>query len=120
MIDGKDFIEKDLKDNLIDYEIKELVYLINQFDGVETINSCFGHYEMPCRIWLRIKDVDTANKFIKRFFYLDDLWLLNLIFSEANYHNELLFVLESRYKDYPIVNLMVENLTYRFKERSRE
>lgn len=120
MIDGKNFNEKNLKESPIDYEIKELVYLINQFDGVETIDSCFGHYKMPCRIWLRIKDIDTANKFIKCFFYLDKRWLLNLSFSEANYHHELLFVLESRYKDYPIVSLMVENLTYRFKERSEE
>lgn len=117
MIDGKSFIEKNLKIDPLDNEIKELVYLINQVDGVETEESCFGHYKEPCQIWLRIKDVETANKFIRKFFYFDPLWNLSLTFSEIDHYNELLFVLESRYEDYPAVDLMVENLTNRFKER---
>lgn len=117
MIDGKSFIVKELKEEPLDIEIKKLVYLINQVDGVETINSCFGHHEMPCRIWLRIKDIDTANRFIRRFFYFDPLWSLTLTFSEAGYFEELLFVIKSAYKDYPTVDLMVENLTKRFEER---
>lgn len=117
MIDGKSFIVEGLREEPIDIEIKKLVYLINQVDGVETIESCFGHYEMPCRIWLRIKDIDTANKFIRRFFYFDPLWSLKLIFSEVGYSEELLFVIESAYQDYPTVDLMVENLTKRFEER---
>lgn len=117
MIDGKSFIVEELKEEPLDIEIKKLVYLINQVDGVETINSCFGHHEMPCRIWLRIKDVNTANKFIRRFFYFDPLWNLTLTFSEAEYFEELLFVIESAYQDYPTVDLMVENLTNRFEKR---
>lgn len=117
MIDGKSFIVEELKEEPLDIEIKKLVCLINQVDGVETINSCFGHHEMPCRIWLRIKNSDTANKFIRRFFYFDSLWRLTLTFSEAEYFDELLFVLESAYQDYPTVDLMVENLTKRFEER---
>lgn len=120
MIDGKSFIEKDLEKEPLDKEIKELVYLINQVNGVETIESCFGHNKIPCRIWLRIKDVETANKFIRKFFYFDPLWNLILKFSEGDYYNELLFVLESRYEDYPAVDLMVENLTNRFKERLKD
>lgn len=120
MIDGRSFIEKELEEEPLDHEIKELVYLINQVDGVETENSCFGHYKMPCQIWLRIKDADTANKFIRRFFYFDPLWSLKLTFSEGRYCDDLLFVLESNYQDYPIVGLMVENLTKRFEERINE
>lgn len=117
MIDGKSFIVKELKEEPLDIEIKKLVYLINQVDGVETIDSCFGHHGMPCRIWVRIKDIDTANRFIRRFFYSDPLWSLTLTFSEAGYFEELLFVIKSAYKDYPTVDLMVENLTKRFEER---
>lgn len=117
MIDGKSLDIEALKREPLDREIKKLVYLINQVDGVETIESCFGHHEMPCRIWLRIKDIDTANKFIRRFFYFDPLWSLKLTFSEAMYFDELLFVIESTYQDYPTVDLMVENLTKRFEER---
>lgn len=117
MIDGKSFIVKELEEEPLDIEIKKLVYLINQVDGVETIDSCFGHHGMPCRIWVRIKDIDTANRFIRRFFYSDPLWSLTLTFSEAGYFEELLFVIKSAYKDYPTVDLMVENLTKRFEER---
>ena len=117
MIDGKSFIVEEFKKEPLDIEVKKLVYLINQVDRVETIESCFGHHEMPCRIWLRIKDADTANKFIRRFFYFDPLWSLKLTFSETGYFEELLFVIESAYQDYPTVDLMVENLTKRFEER---
>jgi hypothetical protein len=34
-----------------------------------------------------------------------------------DYADELLFVIESKYQDYPTVDLMVENLTKRFEER---
>ena len=118
MIDGKSFNEEELKEEPLDEEIKKLVYLINKVDGVETIESCFGHHKNPCRIWLRIKNIDTANKFIKKFFYFDRLWSLKLTFIETDdYFDELLFKLESAYKDYPTVDLMVENLTERFEKR---
>ena len=117
MIDGKSFNTEEFKEEPLDRQIEKLVYLINQVDGVETIGSCFGHHKMPCRIWLRIKNIDTANKFIRHFFYLDPLWSLKLTFSEAGYFDELLFIIESAYQDYPTVDLMVENLTKRFEER---
>ena len=117
MIDGKSFNVEELKEEPLDKEIEKLVYFINTIDGVETIASCFGHHKMPCQIWIRIKNVDIANKFIRRYFYFDSLWSLKLTFSEARYFDELLFVIESTYKDYPTVNLMVENLTKRFEER---
>ena len=117
MIDGKSFNTEAFKEQPIDREIDKLVYLINQVDGVETTESCFGHHETPCQIWIRIKDVDTANKFIRRFFYFDPLWSLKLTFSEVMYFDELLFIIESAYQDYPTVDLMVENLTKRFEER---
>ena len=120
MIAGKSFDTEGFKEEPLDNEIKKLVYLINQVDGVETTESCFGHHKIPCRIWLRIKDVETANKFIKKFFYFDPLWNLSLTFSEVDHYNELLFVLESKYDDYQAVDLMVENLTNRFKERLKE
>ena len=117
MIDRKSFNTEIFDEDSLDVEIKKLVYLINLVDGVETVESCFGHHETPCRIWLRIKDVDTANKFIRRFFYFDPLWSLKLTFFESGYFDELLFVIESAYQDYPTVDLMIENLTRRFDER---
>jgi hypothetical protein len=118
MIDGRSFNIEWFKEEPLDKEIENLVYLINQVDGVETTDSCFGHHKMPCRIWVRIKNVDIANSFVKRFFYLDPIWSLKLTFFEVDdYADELLFVIESAYQDYPTVDLMVENLTKRFEER---
>ena len=115
MIDGKDFKKEILND--VDIEIRELVELINQVEGVETTQCCFGHNEKPCQIYLRIKDLKTANEFIKKFFYFDALWRLVLIFDETGERDkELQFVLESKYFNYPTVNLMADNLTYRFRD----
>lgn len=114
MIDGKDFT-MDLDD--FDPEIRQLVSLINNVDGVETIESCFGHHENPCRIWFRIKDIPTANNFIRQFFYFDPLWRIVLTFCECDYTDELVFMLESKYQDYPTVDLSVETLTRRFEDR---
>lgn len=114
MIDGKDFTAS-IDD--LDLEIRQLVHLINDVDGVETIDSCFGHYENPCRIWFRVKDIPTANDFIRKFFYFDPLWRIVLTFSECRYADELVFMLESKYQDYPTVGLSVETLTRRFEDR---
>lgn len=116
MIDGKDYTSDEIiKD--VDIEIKELVKLINKIDGVETVISCFGHHKTPCQIWLRIKDIDTAKKFYRKFIYTNPLWDLILTYTELERRkDELLFVLQSRYKDYPTVNLMVDTLTHTFKD----
>ena len=112
MIDGKDY-NKSVYSG-IDREIADLVEYINRVDGIETTDSCFGHNERPCLIWCRAKDIKTLNDFIKRFFYFDQLWNLCLTYSERDYFDEILFIIESKYTDYPTVNLMVKELTNRF------
>lgn len=120
MIDGKDYTSDEIiKD--VDIEIKELIKLINKIDGVETVNSCFGHHKTPCQIWLRIKDIDTANKFYHKYIYSNSLWDLMLTHTELDERKgELYFVLQSQYKDYPTVNLMVDTLTSTFKGYTNE
>lgn len=117
MIDGKNFDIQGIENReRIDREIVELVMLINKVDGIETVESCFGHNKSPCQIWCRAKDINSINAFVRDFFYHDSLWNICLTFSESDYFDELLFIIESKYTDYPTVNLMVENLTNRFKE----
>ena len=118
MIDGKDASTIVYSD--VDHEIRELVQLINNVPGIETTGSCFGHNEMPCLIFMRAESVEAANWFMYKYFYNDPLWRMSLFITdtqicEKNW-KELKLVLESRYKDYPTVNLMVDDLTRRFRD----
>ena len=104
----------------LDYEIQELVYLINDVEGICTVDSCFGHNERPCRIWCDAKDIETLNKFIYKYFYNDYLWtfqicLTDVMIDEGDW-NRVHFLIESKYSDFPTVNLMVDLLTHRFRE----
>lgn len=51
----------------IDEEIRELVRVLNSFDGIETTCSCCGHGKSPCYIWMKIDSVKTLNDFCFNF-----------------------------------------------------
>ena len=56
----------EILDNLeepLDYEISELVKLINCVDGIRTTNSCFGHNKSPIRICGIADSIADLNKF---------------------------------------------------------
>ena len=126
MIDNKDYdiirIEEDSKiDGGMDIEIKKLVELINKVDGIETTESCFGHNKTPCHIYARAKDIYTLKRFMNKFFHFDPLWKIELVnMPEAEDSDEVIFLINSNHFEYPIVNLMVDNLTYRFENRLKE
>ena len=122
MIDGKTYNEIIINEKPgVDPEIRELLELINNVDGIETTESCFGHNIRPCRIWCRARDVEALNKFIYNYFYGDTLWIFNIVLTDITIDNKewdkLEFVLESRYSDFPTVNLMINSLCYRMKEK---
>ena len=124
MIDGKDYNEQEInKGDGIDWQIKTLVDLINKVDGIETTNSCFGHYKRPCSIYCRARNIEVLNKFIYNYFYRNDLWIFRLLLSDITIDNKdwdkIDFVLESRFYDYPTVNLMIENLVYTMKKEMK-
>jgi len=120
MIDGKNFNRDILKE--VDYEIVELVDLINQVDGIETTNSCFGHNEAPLQIYCIAKDIATLNKFIYRFFYRNDLISFKILISDITIDDKnwdkVEFVIESdiRYISFPCTQLIVGDLVHTFKE----
>jgi hypothetical protein len=101
----------------IDFEIKELCRLINAVDGIETEESCFGHYKERCEIYLKVESVEVLNKFLFDYFDFDSLW--HLEFCTLDVHTswkDMHLILHSGdIKDFPTVDLMVDNLTKRFK-----
>lgn len=110
----------DWEQNDLDYEIQDLIKCINKVPGIETIESCFGHYKTPCQVWCKAQSIEAVNRLKYDYFYRDDLWEFKIILSDVqiddrNLDKELLFVLESRYRKYPKVDLMVNELTKRFK-----
>ena len=102
----------------IDIEIRNLVRYLNMVDGIETIESCFGHNEAPCFIWFKANSINAINNLIFNIFNNDRLWKIEI--NNQDFHSDykdLRFVLSSgEIKDFPTVNLMVDNLTYRLEK----
>ena len=105
----------------IDNEIKELIDLINNVEGIETVNSCFGHNEGPIVIWGIADNIEALHKFMYNYFYCDGLWHFELVLNdkmidEQNWE-ELVFLLKTddRYTSFPDTQLMAQDLTKRFK-----
>ena len=101
----------------IDLEIRNLVSYINDIDGIETIESCCGHNEKPCFIWCKAESIEALNSFLFNYFDGECLWKITLDVADVHASSkEIRFIISSgEYKDYPVVNLMIDNLTYRFK-----
>ena len=103
----------------VDVEIRDIVRYLNSFEGIETTESCFGHNEMPCQIWFRAKSIKALNDLVFEVFDGDRLWKItvdNADFPQDT--NDLRLLLSSgEIKDFPTVNLMVENLTYRLQKK---
>ena len=75
----------------LDAEISELISLINDVEGIETTNSCFGHNEMPIQIWGVADNIEEWGKV------------------------EFLLKSDDRYISFPATQLMAQDLTKSFK-----
>ena len=106
--------------DMIDPEIYDLLTYINRVEGIRTTSSCFGHNESPCMIFCEADSIATVHKFMRDYFYNDKLWTIQLYITDVliddSDWDKVVFVIQSdvRYIDFPSVNLMVNNLTYRF------
>lgn len=107
----------------IDYEIYELVHLINKVEGITTTSSCFGHNTEPIRIYCVADSIECFNKFMYDYFYCNSLISFKMLISDitidAKNWSKLEFVIESdpRYVAYPCTQLIADNLTYTFREK---
>ena len=102
----------------IDFQIRDLVKYLNKFDGIQTTSSCFGHNEAPCRIWFDAESIESLNNLIFKVFDYDNLWEISIYNSDfpRNYPYLRMLLHSKNIKEYPTVDLMVCNLTYRLKE----
>ena len=118
MLKGKSKIK--LPDDL-DYEIAELISLINDVEGIETVVSCFGHNEGPIVIWGIADNIEALHKFMYNYFYCDSLWHFELVLSDTMIDErdwgKVIFLMKSddRYINFPTTQLMADNLTKRFR-----
>lgn len=101
----------------IDIEIRRLVRLLNSIDGVETVESCCGHEEMRCMIWLKVESIEALTSFISKYFGREELWHLEI--DTGDIHNDWkdihLLLHSGEYKTFPTLNLMIDNLAYRIE-----
>ena len=110
------------KEYPIDYEIYELVYLINKAEGITTTSSCFGHNTKPIQIYCVADSIECLNKFIYKYFYCNSLISFKMLISDntidAKNWGKIEFVIESdpRYVAYPCTQLIADNLTRTFRE----
>lgn len=105
----------------LDPEIEDLVYLINNVEGIKTTGSCCGHNKGSCWITCIADSIEILHKFMHDYFYNDELWHIEMfvydsMFTDNNW-GEVCFIIRSdpRYIDYPTINVMVVELTRRFK-----
>ena len=100
----------------VDYEIKYLVEMMNEVDGIQTTESCFGHNKEPIRIFGVAENIEALNKFRYNFLYCNKLWSIKLILTDVTIANgdwdKIEFYLESdpEYIDFPVTQLLAENL----------
>lgn len=83
----------------IDYELRPLIWLINNELGIETVECCSGHGEEPCRIWCVAGNAEIFQKFMHKYFYCDVFWEAKFDMSDVSIDNEewdtLHFVLQT-------------------------
>ena len=117
MLKGKPKIQMP---NDLDPEIRELISRINNVEGIETLESCFGHNEGPIVIWGEADSIEDLHKFMYEYFYDNQLWHFELVLSDVMIDEQdwgkIVFLLKSddRYIDFPDTQLMADNLTRTF------
>lgn len=110
----------------LDYEIADLVKLLNQVEGITTTSSCFGHNEEPITIYGVADSIEVLNKFRYKYLYCNSMWHIELILSDKTVDNKewwkIEFVLKTSdlYYSYPITQLLADNLTMKLKDVTDE
>jgi len=99
----------------IDWEVRELCRAINAIDGIETTESCYGHGERPCNIWLEVDSISAFNRFLYYCFNHEWKWQIQINMNDPILDSEKLDVMLTTNDicDEYFVQLMLENLTYR-------
>ena len=71
--------------DMIDPEIYDLLTYINRVEGIRTTGSCFGHNERPCMVCCEADSIATVHKFMRDYFYNDELWTIRLYITDTEH-----------------------------------
>ena len=103
----------------IDYEICDLIRLINMVEGIETVESCCGHGQSPCRIWFKADDIECLTKFWHKYLYGNPNWHIVLAMSDVEIDDKEwstpTYLLETTFSDFYYTGLAIDNLAYRIE-----
>lgn len=103
----------------IDYELKNLIKLINNVEGIETVECCCGHGKAPCQIWFEADSVEDVTQFIHKYLYRNNLWRITIditdIDIDENRWNNPSYLLETTCNDYYYTGVCIDNLCYKMK-----
>lgn len=109
----------------LDYEIADLVKLLNQVEGITTTESCFGHNKEPITIYGIADSIEALNKFRYKYLYCNSMWHIELILSDRTIGNnewgKIEFVLKTSdlYYSFPVTQLLADNLTLELKKECK-
>lgn len=105
----------------IDYELRNLIKLMNNIDGIETVECCCGHGEAPCYIWFKADSIEDVTRFQYKYLYGSRLWRISIdmtdIDIDENKWNDPRYLLETTCKDYFYTGVCIDNLTYKMMWR---
>lgn len=104
----------------IDYELRNLIKLMNNIDGIETVECCCRHGEAPCYIWFKADSIEDVTCFQYKYLYGSRLWRISIEMTDTdideNKWNDPRYLLETTCKDYFYTGVCIDNLTYKMKE----
>ena len=108
----------------IDYELRDLIKLINDIDGLETVECCCGHGGMPCHIWFKADSIEDVTRFQYKYLYRSRLWRISIDMTDVdideNKWNDPRYLLETTCDDYFYTGVCIDNLTYKMKDKQNE
>ena len=98
----------------IDYEIRDIVRIMNSIDGIETVESCSGHDKGPCHIFFVADSIEDVTKFMYSHLYCNTAWRVSLVLTDTMIDTRTwdkpIFLLESTILDYSFNYMVIDNL----------
>ena len=100
----------------IDYELQNLIRLINTVEGIETTECCCGHGESPCQIFFKADNTEYLTKFWYKYLYGNPNWHIVLAMTDVEIDdkewNTPTYLLETTFSDFFYTGLAIDNLAY--------
>ena len=103
----------------IDYELQDLIRLIDSIEGIETTEWCCSHGTSPCQIWFKADNTECLTKFWYKYLYGNPNWHIVLSMTDTDINdgewNTPTYLLETTFSDFFYTGLAIDNLAYRIE-----